>query len=231
MNGWFCAGGIYRNFTDPGARTSVLGKDWLHRLGASGRHGRRLAGVQRLAGLSRCFCPAATRLRHAVSADRKLLTRWVARVHDVHGDCRTVLSASAADRSRPVCASVGLNKEIAGKMDITETTVKVHRSDMMRTVRAASAAELCGMVERLKPFAGAAASRWARPIRRSLISSQRWGRSQHLHFQRRARTRADRPHRGGHQKIDNALALRRWARRWNNRRVWKQLALLLRSQL
>lgn len=43
-----------------------------------------------------------------------------------------------------------LNKQIAGEMGITETTVKVHRSNMMRKIKAASVAELCRMVERLK---------------------------------------------------------------------------------
>jgi FixJ family two-component response regulator len=42
-----------------------------------------------------------------------------------------------------------LNKQIAGEMGITETTVKVHRSNMMRKVKAASFAELCRMVDRL----------------------------------------------------------------------------------
>lgn len=43
-----------------------------------------------------------------------------------------------------------LNKQIAGEMGITETTVKVHRSNMMRKIRAASMAELCRMVDRLE---------------------------------------------------------------------------------
>jgi FixJ family two-component response regulator len=43
-----------------------------------------------------------------------------------------------------------LNKQIAGDMGITETTVKVHRSNMMRKIRAASFAELCRMVDKLK---------------------------------------------------------------------------------
>jgi FixJ family two-component response regulator len=43
-----------------------------------------------------------------------------------------------------------LNKQIAGDLGITETTVKVHRSNMMRKIRAASFAELCRMVEKLK---------------------------------------------------------------------------------
>ena len=42
-----------------------------------------------------------------------------------------------------------LNKQIADDMDITETTVKVHRSNMMRKIEAASLPELCRMAERL----------------------------------------------------------------------------------
>jgi FixJ family two-component response regulator len=45
-----------------------------------------------------------------------------------------------------------LNKQIAGEMGITETTVKVHRSNMMRKIKAASVAELCRMVDKLKPL-------------------------------------------------------------------------------
>jgi FixJ family two-component response regulator len=47
-----------------------------------------------------------------------------------------------------------LNKQIAGEMGITETTVKVHRSNMMRKVKAASLAELCRMVDRLRLVPG-----------------------------------------------------------------------------
>lgn len=43
-----------------------------------------------------------------------------------------------------------LNKQIGGDMGITETTVKVHRSNMMRKMKASSLAELCRMVDRLK---------------------------------------------------------------------------------
>ena len=42
-----------------------------------------------------------------------------------------------------------LNKQIAGEMGITETTVKVHRSNMMRKIKATSVAELCRIVDRL----------------------------------------------------------------------------------
>jgi FixJ family two-component response regulator len=43
-----------------------------------------------------------------------------------------------------------LNKQIAGEMGITETTVKVHRSNMMRKIQAASLADLCRMADKLK---------------------------------------------------------------------------------
>jgi FixJ family two-component response regulator len=43
-----------------------------------------------------------------------------------------------------------LNKQIADDMGIREATVKVHRSNMMRKVKASSLAELCRMVDKLK---------------------------------------------------------------------------------
>lgn len=55
-------------------------------------------------------------------------------------------------RERAILMQVGegrLNKQIAGEMGITETTVKVHRSNMMRKIKAGSVAELCRMVDRL----------------------------------------------------------------------------------
>lgn len=42
-----------------------------------------------------------------------------------------------------------LNKQIASDMGVTEATVKVHRSNMMRKIKVASLAELCRMAERL----------------------------------------------------------------------------------
>jgi FixJ family two-component response regulator len=42
-----------------------------------------------------------------------------------------------------------LNKQIAGNLGITETTVKVHRSNAMRKIEATSVAELCRMVDKL----------------------------------------------------------------------------------
>jgi len=41
-------------------------------------------------------------------------------------------------------------EQIASEMGITETTVKVHRSNMMRKVKAASLEGLCRMVDKLK---------------------------------------------------------------------------------
>jgi FixJ family two-component response regulator len=43
-----------------------------------------------------------------------------------------------------------LNKQIAGEMGITETTVKVHRSNAMRKIDASSFADICRMVDKLK---------------------------------------------------------------------------------
>jgi FixJ family two-component response regulator len=60
-------------------------------------------------------------------------------------------------RERAVLLQVAegrLNKQIAGEMGITETTVKVHRSNMMRKIKAASVSELCRMVDKLKLLPG-----------------------------------------------------------------------------
>lgn len=46
-----------------------------------------------------------------------------------------------------------LSKQIAADMGITETTVKVHRSNMMRKIEVTSVAELCRMVDRLQGMA------------------------------------------------------------------------------
>lgn len=43
-----------------------------------------------------------------------------------------------------------LNKQIASDIGITETTVKVHRSNMMRKIKASSVADLYRMAERLR---------------------------------------------------------------------------------
>jgi FixJ family two-component response regulator len=43
-----------------------------------------------------------------------------------------------------------LNKEIAGDLGISEITVKVHRSQVMRKMNAASLPELARMADKLK---------------------------------------------------------------------------------
>jgi FixJ family two-component response regulator len=56
-------------------------------------------------------------------------------------------------RERAILVQVAkgrLNKQIAGELGITETTVKVHRSNMMRKIKARSVAELCRIVDKLK---------------------------------------------------------------------------------
>jgi len=56
-------------------------------------------------------------------------------------------------RERAILTQVAegrLNKQIAGDLGITETTVKVHRSNAMRKIKAASLAELCRIVDKLK---------------------------------------------------------------------------------
>ena len=42
------------------------------------------------------------------------------------------------------------------KLNIAEATVKVHRSNMMRKIKAGSVPELCRMVEKLKLTSGVA---------------------------------------------------------------------------
>jgi len=56
------------------------------------------------------------------------------------------------DRERAILDRVvkgRLNKQIAAELGITQTTVKVHRSNLMRKVRVTSIAELCRMADRL----------------------------------------------------------------------------------
>ena len=56
-------------------------------------------------------------------------------------------------REREILGQVAegrLNKQIAGEMGITETTVKVHRSNAMRKIKSSSLTELCRMVDKLK---------------------------------------------------------------------------------
>ena len=57
---------------------------------------------------------------------------------------------TARERAILVQVATGrLNKQIAAELGITETTVKVHRSNAMRKIKASSLAELCRMVDKL----------------------------------------------------------------------------------
>jgi len=82
------------------------------------------------------------------------LARDTARRHDE--DALSVLRARfdvLSPREREILARVvqgRLNKQIASEMGITETTVKVHRSNMMRKIKADSLPELVRMVDKLK---------------------------------------------------------------------------------
>ncbi len=62
------------------------------------------------------------------------------RVEELTPRERTILVQVAAGR---------LNKQIAADMGITETTVKVHRSNMMRKLRVGSVAEICRIVDKM----------------------------------------------------------------------------------
>ena len=78
------------------------------------------------------------------------------RVRRENEDSLTGLRARFEDltpRERAILVEVvqgRLNKQIAGDMGITETTVKVHRSNMMRKIEAASLPDLCRMADKLK---------------------------------------------------------------------------------
>ena len=61
--------------------------------------------------------------------------------------------AALSPRERSVLTEVAqgrLNKQIAADMGISESTVKVHRCNMMRKMRLASFAELCRAADKLK---------------------------------------------------------------------------------
>jgi FixJ family two-component response regulator len=60
---------------------------------------------------------------------------------------------SLTPRERKIMIQVAqgrLSKQIAGDMGITEATVKVHRSNIMRKMRVASTVELCRIADRLE---------------------------------------------------------------------------------
>jgi FixJ family two-component response regulator len=72
--------------------------------------------------------------------------------HQSIGQLRTRLETlTARERGVMTAAAHGrLNKQIAADMGISESTVKVHRFNMMRKMRLASFAELCRVADKLK---------------------------------------------------------------------------------
>lgn len=65
--------------------------------------------------------------------------------------------ASLTPRERDVMALVVsglLNKQVAGELGITESTVKAHRGQVMQKMKANSVADLVKMTEKLQPFSG-----------------------------------------------------------------------------
>jgi FixJ family two-component response regulator len=73
--------------------------------------------------------------------ENESLARLRARVDTLTARERNVLTEVARGR---------LNKQIAADIGISESTVKVHRCNMMRKMRLASFAELCRAVDKLK---------------------------------------------------------------------------------
>ena len=74
-------------------------------------------------------------------ADNESLTKLRERVETLSPRELSVLTAVARGR---------LNKQIAVEIGISESTVKVHRFNMMRKMRLASLAELCRVADKLK---------------------------------------------------------------------------------
>jgi len=86
-------------------------------------------------------------LCHALERSRRALERQASRkaLEDRH--------ASLTPREREVMVLVAsglLNKQVGGELGITETTVKAHRGQVMRKMKADSLAELVTMAARLR---------------------------------------------------------------------------------
>ena len=117
-------------------------------------HGDIPMGVQAMKGGAIEFLTKPFRDQDLLDAVNAGLARDRARRE--HEEALSALRArfeTLTPRERAIVIQVAegrLNKQIAGEMGITETTVKVHRSNLMRKIKATSLAELCRMVDKLK---------------------------------------------------------------------------------
>src|SRR5580698_917275 len=87
-------------------------------------------------------------IRHAVDRSRRIL-----REEAEMGEHRTrYASLTAREREVMDLVVIGeLNKQIGGELGISEITVKAHRSNMMRKMKAGSLVDLVNMAARLRP--------------------------------------------------------------------------------
>jgi len=85
-------------------------------------------------------------IQQALERDRAAVAKR-AEVDDL-GDRLDSLTPRERDVMRHVIAGL-LNKQIAGELDMSETTVKIHRHHVMEKMRAGSLAELVRMADRL----------------------------------------------------------------------------------
>ena len=91
-------------------------------------------------------------LLHAV--EQAFASDRVRRMEDAILDSIRVRIESLTAREREVMAMVTaglLNKQIAGELNLSEITVKMHRRQVMEKMRAGSLAELVKMCERVRP--------------------------------------------------------------------------------